>query len=150
MLHAAAATAACWEPSTYCRFIALLPQRFHVSTKWPASLSTLRTIFSFTAADPVPLVPGGLPCLKLEVHGSSFLLHHIRHMIGGAIAVAAGVMPLDLLRAALSLPTRVAVPRAPPHSLFLSDVHFHEFPNTGDLPRAFQRMCCIILPTEHS
>lgn len=73
-------------------------------------------------------MPGGAPVLRLEVHGSSFLLHHIRHMIGGAIAVAAGVMPLPLLKAALAPPARVAVPRAPPHSLFLTDVQFHDFP----------------------
>jgi tRNA pseudouridine38-40 synthase len=60
--------------------------------------------------------------------GSSFLLHHIRHMIGGAIAVASGAMSCDLLRAALSLPARVSTPRAPPHSLLLRDCDFFGFP----------------------
>jgi hypothetical protein len=81
------------------------------------------------ADDPRPLVPGGEPCLRLQVSGSSFLLHHIRHMIGGAIATALGLMTLDFLRASLSLPARLSVPRAPPHSLLLLDCSFFDFPN---------------------
>ena len=37
---------------------------------------------------------GGTPCLLLEVEGQSFMLHHIRHMIGSALAVALGLMSL--------------------------------------------------------
>jgi hypothetical protein len=65
------------------------------------------------------------------VEGSSFLLHHIRHMIGAAVAVACGAMSLELLQASLSLPARVATPRAPPHSLLLLDCTFFDFPVAG-------------------
>ncbi len=36
--------------------------------------------------------PGGEPCLLLEVSGQSFMLHHIRHMIGAAVAVSLGLL----------------------------------------------------------
>lgn len=36
---------------------------------------------------------GGVPCLRLEVCGDSFMLHQIRHMVGAAVAVVRGVMP---------------------------------------------------------
>lgn len=40
-----------------------------------------------------PCCAGGTPCLLLEVCGQSFMIHHIRHMIGTAVAVALGVIP---------------------------------------------------------
>jgi hypothetical protein len=36
---------------------------------------------------------GGVPCLRLEVCGDSFMLHQIRHMVGAAVAVVRGIMP---------------------------------------------------------
>jgi tRNA pseudouridine38-40 synthase len=44
---------------------------------------------------PTPIIhtrPGGTPCLLLEVNGQSFMIHHIRHMIGAAVAVALGLL----------------------------------------------------------
>ncbi|KXZ51601.1 hypothetical protein GPECTOR_12g565 [Gonium pectorale] len=90
--------------------------------------SHYRRIHSFTAADPVPLVEGGTPCLLLEVSGQSFMLHHIRHMIGTAVAVALGLLPRDVLQASLHPPARVTLPRAPPHTLLLADCSFGRFP----------------------
>ncbi|GIL48336.1 hypothetical protein Vafri_4612 [Volvox africanus] len=86
-----------------------------------------RTITSFTVDDPAPLVPGGVPCVRLRVRGMSFMLHQIRHMIGGAVAVARGSIPLQLLRASLAGHARVTVPRAPPHTLILADCTFPPF-----------------------
>jgi tRNA pseudouridine38-40 synthase len=71
--------------------------------------------------DPSQRTAGGVPCLRLCVKGDSFMLHQIRNMIGAAVAVARGIMPADLLAVALSAPGRVPVPRAPPHTLMLSD-----------------------------
>jgi tRNA pseudouridine38-40 synthase len=62
-----------------------------------------------------------VPCLRLSVKGDSFMLNQIRNMIGAAVAVSRGVMPAELLPVALSAPGRVAVPRAPPHTLMLYD-----------------------------
>ncbi|GLI69411.1 hypothetical protein VaNZ11_014017 [Volvox africanus] len=90
-----------------------------------------RTITSFTADDPAPLVPGGVPCVRLRVRGMSFMLHQIRHMIGGALAVARGSLPLQLLRASLAGHARVTVPRAPPHTLILADCTFPPFRKAG-------------------
>ncbi|KAL6749842.1 hypothetical protein V8C86DRAFT_2832298 [Haematococcus lacustris] len=87
-----------------------------------------RTIFTFTADDPQPLVEGGMPCLRLLVKGQSFMIHHIRHMIGAAVAVALNLIPQEVLVASLTAPARVSLPRAPPHTLLLSDCDFSEFP----------------------
>ncbi|GFR46264.1 hypothetical protein Agub_g7817 [Astrephomene gubernaculifera] len=90
-----------------------------------------RTISSFTADDPEPLVPGGPPCVRIRVRGQSFMLHQIRHMIGGGLAAARGMVPLQLLRASLAAPARVTVPRAPPHTLILADCSFPPFRKAG-------------------
>eukprot|EP00200_Dunaliella_tertiolecta_P018396 CAMPEP_0202397978 /NCGR_PEP_ID=MMETSP1128-20130828/975_1 /ASSEMBLY_ACC=CAM_ASM_000463 /TAXON_ID=3047 /ORGANISM="Dunaliella tertiolecta, Strain CCMP1320" /LENGTH=659 /DNA_ID=CAMNT_0049001017 /DNA_START=2910 /DNA_END=4889 /DNA_ORIENTATION=+ len=117
-----------------------LPQRFNCTCEFQGyvapenrlPLRVYRVIYSFTAEDPKELVPGGVPCLKLEVHGESFLLNHIRHMIGAAVAVTRGLMPFDLLKASLHAPTRTSVPKAPPHTLILTASKFFEFsPRAG-------------------
>ncbi|GLI59405.1 hypothetical protein VaNZ11_001288 [Volvox africanus] len=87
-----------------------------------------RRIHHFTASDPKPLLEGGTSCLLLEVRGQSFMLHHIRHMIGGAVAVALGLMSKDMLMGSMQPPARVTVPRAPPHTLLLADCAFGLFP----------------------
>ncbi|GLC40018.1 hypothetical protein PLESTB_001520100 [Pleodorina starrii] len=98
-----------------------------------------RTITSFTADEPEPLVPGGIPCVRLRVRGMSFMLHQIRHMIGGALMVARGSLPLPLLRASLAGSARVTVPRAPPHTLILADCTFPPFRRAGnDEARVFR------------
>ncbi|GIL77371.1 hypothetical protein Vretifemale_6833, partial [Volvox reticuliferus] len=88
-----------------------------------------RRIHHFTASDPKPLLEGGTSCLLLEVRGQSFMLHHIRHMIGGAVAVALGLMTKDMLMGSLQPPARVTLPRAPPHTLLLADCTFGRFPH---------------------
>lgn len=81
--------------------------------------------------DPM-LTPSGIICCpSVQVTGESFMLHHIRHMIGGAAAVARGIMPAELLPASLTAPVRVTIPRAPPHSLLLGDAFFSDFRKVG-------------------
>jgi hypothetical protein len=45
-------------------------------------------------------------------------------MVGAAVAVATGVFSLHFLRAAMAIPARVRLPRAPPHSLVLVNAVF--------------------------
>lgn len=94
----------------------------------PVVKSHYRMIRHFTADDPKPLVPGGVPCLRLEVCADSFMLHQIRHMVGAAVAIVRGIIPRELLELSLSAPGRVTLPRAPPHSLLLFSNQFSPFP----------------------
>jgi tRNA pseudouridine38-40 synthase len=73
------------------------------------------------------LVPGGRPCVRLSVTGTSFMLHQIRHMVGAATAVATGRLPLQLIQASMAAPTRVALPLAPPSTLVLASADFSPF-----------------------
>jgi len=52
----------------------------------------------------------------VTVAGASFMLHQIRHMVGGAVLVARGQAPLAWLHAALAGPARTHVPLAPPQA----------------------------------
>lgn len=95
--------------------------------KDPVVSSHYRRVLSFTADDPRRLVEGGVPCLRLEVQGDSFMLNQIRNMVGAAVAVARGIVRPELLPVALSAPGRVTVPKAPPHTLLLSGNEFSPF-----------------------
>ena len=45
------------------------------------------------------------------------MLHQVRHMVGGAMAVARGDMPMAWLEAALSVPARTSMPLAPSQAM---------------------------------
>ena len=51
--------------------------------------------------------------LQVTLTANSFLLHQIRHMIGAAVAVARGHIPLEFVQASLLTPARCVVPLAP-------------------------------------
>ncbi len=75
---------------------------------------------------------GGVPCVKLAVCGGSFMLHQIRHMVAGAVMVGMGIIPPELLRAAVAPPVRMNLPRAPPGTLVLRDADFGKFRRSYD------------------
>jgi tRNA pseudouridine38-40 synthase len=85
------------------------------------------------STEPLELVEqGGEPCVKLSVCGASFMLHQIRHMVGGAVLVALGKMSLELLQAALAPPVRMNLPLAPPGTLVLRGADFGTFRKSYD------------------
>ncbi|BDA49208.1 probable tRNA pseudouridine synthase 1 at N-terminal half [Coccomyxa sp. Obi] len=87
----------------------------------PITRSHFRHVYSATADNPAPLVAGGTPCIKVVFSGQSFMLHQIRHMVGAAVAVARGAVPLAWVEACLHSPSRAIMPLAPPHVLVLSE-----------------------------
>lgn len=65
----------------------------------------------------------GTPYLVLRISGLAFQLHQIRHMVGGALAVANGVVPRDIMRMALRCPFRFDVsPLVPGMGLLLDEI----------------------------
>lgn len=50
-----------------------------------------------------------------------------RHMVGGAVAVALGLAPLQLIKASLAVPARTALPLVPGNPLMLAANEFHPF-----------------------
>ena len=58
------------------------------------------------------------------LQGGSFMLHQIRHMVGAAVAVARGHLPLELVDASLATPARINLPLAPPSTLMLMGAQF--------------------------
>ncbi|KAI3430436.1 hypothetical protein D9Q98_005031 [Chlorella vulgaris] len=73
------------------------------------------------------LLPGGQACVMLSLTGGSFMLHQIRHMVGLAVAVARGSVPLEILHASLATPARINTPLAPPSTLVLTGAQFRPF-----------------------
>ncbi|PRW32888.1 tRNA pseudouridine synthase [Chlorella sorokiniana] len=90
--------------------------------------------------EPKALVPGGEPCVRLSLQGGSFMLHQIRHMVGTAVAVARGHLPLELLDASMATPARMNLPLAPPSTLMLMAALFSPFKRsyTGEVAAAAQ------------
>ena len=74
-----------------------------------------------------PIAPGGPPCIRLTIKGGSFMLHQIRHMVGASIAVAVGKVPLEVVEASLTVPSRTSFPLAPASTLVLAGAEFSPF-----------------------
>ena len=53
-------------------------------------------------------------------------------MVGAAVAVAIGVIPIDILRGSLAIPARAALPLAPGTPLALASNQFKLFPRHAD------------------
>lgn len=51
--------------------------------------------------------------MQVSLKGRSFMLYQIRHMIGAAVAVARGILPLEFVEASLLKPARSYMPLAP-------------------------------------
>ena len=73
----------------------------------------------------------------MSLRGQSFMLHQIRHMVGAAVAVAKGVLPLAFVEASLLRPARSYMPLAPasvrPPFLSQNSLLAYAFPDPGDI-----------------
>eukprot|EP00884_Botryococcus_braunii_P014325 jgi/Botrbrau1/22894/Bobra.0065s0047.1 len=65
----------------------------------------------------------------VTIEGQSFMIHQIRHMVGAAVSVALGAVPLQYIEASLCRPSRTYHPLAPAAVLVLADSHFLRFPS---------------------
>lgn len=90
----------------------------------PKSPKCLRFIISF-AADR-PFVQNNMEWIRLRVVGQSFLLHHIRKMIGMAVEVVAGVTDASTISRATEL-EKMDLPKAPSVGLYLAQAHFEVY-----------------------
>ncbi|KAL0039788.1 hypothetical protein WJX77_008016 [Trebouxia sp. C0004] len=90
-----------------------------------------RYINCISADDPIPMGQGATSAVKVSITGSSFMLYQIRHMLGAAVAVARGDLPLDFVSASLCAPARAVLPLAPAQVLVLAGNAFQPFPSDG-------------------
>ena len=70
--------------------------------------------------------------LVLRIAGLAFVLHQIRHMVGAALAVTNKIVPLDVMRIALTSPLRVDIsPLVPGCGLLLDQISWFSL-KSGD------------------
>ena len=84
-----------------------------------------RTVIYKCRADPDVAMVGGKEMVRVRIVGQSFLLHQIRLMIGCAILITRGIMPLMALDFALQVPKHVLFPMAPAEGLVLVNAGFN-------------------------
>lgn len=71
----------------------------------------------FTASDVMLVGPAKVPAVRLYVFGESFMFNMIRHMVGMAVAVSRGALPLQYVHASLAMSALCSC--GPPTSLAL-------------------------------
>jgi tRNA pseudouridine38-40 synthase len=90
----------------------------------PSNPQAMRFIISFEADQ--PFVQNGMEWVRLRVVGQSFLLHHIRKMIGTAVEIVSGVTDAEAVGRAMQL-TKMDLPKAPSVGLYLAQAHFEVY-----------------------
>ncbi|GMF43088.1 unnamed protein product [Phytophthora fragariaefolia] len=90
----------------------------------PSNPQANRFIISFEAEQ--PFVQNNMEWVRLRVVGQSFLLHHIRKMIGTAVEIVSGVTDLLTIERAMQL-TKMDLPKAPSVGLYLAQAHFEVY-----------------------
>lgn len=101
---------------------------FHnfTSGRKPNDPSSKRYIISFECGE--PFLRDGMEFAILTVKGQSFMLHHIRKMIGLMIAIVRGYCGEDVLTKAWG-PVKVDIPKAPGLGLFLDELYYNGYNN---------------------
>lgn len=102
-----------------------MPRRAFGSRSEP--VDSMDELVSTSASDSQSREEQGELYIPINVHGTSFMLHQIRRMVGTAVAAANGNIELDALEASLSRPARMLTPRAPAQSLLLTGAEFRKF-----------------------
>ncbi|GMF16291.1 unnamed protein product [Phytophthora lilii] len=90
----------------------------------PTNPQAKRFIISFEAER--PFVQNNMEWVRLRVVGQSFLLHHIRKMIGTAVEIVSGVADHSTIERAMEL-TKMDLPKAPGVGLYLAQAHFEVY-----------------------
>uniref|UniRef100_K3WAT4 tRNA pseudouridine synthase n=1 Tax=Globisporangium ultimum (strain ATCC 200006 / CBS 805.95 / DAOM BR144) TaxID=431595 RepID=K3WAT4_GLOUD len=90
----------------------------------PTSPKCKRFIISFSADK--PFVENNMEWIRLRVVGQSFLLHHIRKMIGATVDIVAGVADISTIEKATQL-EKMDLPKAPSVGLYLAQAHFEVY-----------------------
>ncbi|POM67945.1 tRNA pseudouridine(38-40) synthase [Phytophthora palmivora] len=90
----------------------------------PTNPQANRFIISFEAEQ--PFVQNDMEWVRLRVVGQSFLLHHIRKMIGTAVEIVSGVTDTSTIERAMEL-TKMDLPKAPSVGLYLAQAHFEVY-----------------------
>ncbi|EGZ26507.1 hypothetical protein PHYSODRAFT_308307 [Phytophthora sojae] len=90
----------------------------------PTNPQAKRFIISFEAER--PFVQNDMEWVRLRVVGQSFLLHHIRKMIGTAVEIVSGVTDPSTIERAMQL-TKMDLPKAPSVGLYLAQAHFEVY-----------------------
>ncbi|XP_059162990.1 pseudouridylate synthase 1 homolog [Physella acuta] len=83
-----------------------------------------RYIIKFECSE--PYVRDGLEFVTLRVKGQSFMLHHIRKMIGLTIAILRGYCGESVIDSSWG-PEKVDIPKAPGLGLVLEQLHFNGY-----------------------
>lgn len=99
---------------------------FHnfTSGRKPHEDSSKRYIKSFQCGE--PFMRDGMEFAVLTVTGQSFMLHHIRKMIGLMIAIVRGYCGEDVLTKSWG-PRKMDIPKAPGMGLFLDELFFEGY-----------------------
>uniref|UniRef100_A0AAV1TFB5 Pseudouridine synthase I TruA alpha/beta domain-containing protein n=1 Tax=Peronospora matthiolae TaxID=2874970 RepID=A0AAV1TFB5_9STRA len=90
----------------------------------PTNPQAKRFIISFGVDR--PFVQNDMEWVRLRVVGQSFLLHHIRKMIGTAVEIVSGICDPSTIERAMQL-TKMDLPKAPSLGLYLAQAHFEVY-----------------------
>ncbi|OWF38290.1 tRNA pseudouridine synthase A, mitochondrial [Mizuhopecten yessoensis] len=90
----------------------------------PTEAKAKRYIINFKCGE--PFVQDDMEFVQLTVRGQSFMLHHIRKMIGLTIAIVRGCCGEEVIEKSYSV-VKVDIPKAPGNGLMLEELHYHHY-----------------------
>jgi len=94
-------------------------------TRTGTDAQALRLIRSFRCSDPFELQ--GSMYVRLYVKGQSFLYNQIRKMVGTAIYIMRGIIPMSFMELTFSSQINTVLPKAPAEGLMLRCPHYDHY-----------------------